>query len=82
VSPELRPKALAVVHEGRLAVLHADCRKQAHVVDEVIAKVASSRQGGPTYCVDYLDGIWTCTCRAEGDCPHIAAVQLVTGHAA
>jgi hypothetical protein len=82
MSPELRPKALAVIRSGRLTVMHTNCRKQAHVIDEVIAKVQSSRQGGPTYAIDYLDGIWDCTCRAEGECAHIAAVQLVTGHAA
>jgi hypothetical protein len=27
------------------------------------------------------DSRWLCSCEAEGDgCPHIAAVQLVTGH--
>lgn len=27
------------------------------------------------------DGQWLCSCEMEGDgCPHIAAVQLVTGH--
>lgn len=78
----LRPRALAVLRTGRLTVLKADCRKDAHVVDEVIARVQSSRDGGSAYAVDYLDGVWTCTCRAEAECPHIAAVRLVTGHAA
>lgn len=81
MTPELRPKALAVLHTGRLTVLRADCRKDAHTVDEVIARVRSSREGGPAYAVDFLDGIWSCTCRAGGDCPHVAAAQLVTGHA-
>lgn len=81
MTPDLRRKALAVLRTGRLTVLHSTCRKTAHEVDEVIARVQSSRDGGPAYCVDFLDGAWTCTCRAGGDCPHVAAVQLVTGHA-
>lgn len=81
MTPELRRKALAVLREGRLTILHATCRKTAHDVDEVIARVRSSRQGGPNYAIDFLDGTWTCTCRAGSDCPHIAAAQIVTGHA-
>lgn len=76
----LRRRALAILRESRCTVLHATCRKVAHIVDEVIARVQSSREGGPAYCVDLLDGLWTCTCRAGGDCPHVTAVQMVTGH--
>lgn len=77
-----RAKALAVLREGRLTVLRAECRKTAHEVDEVIARVQSSRQGGPAYAVDLSFGQWTCTCRdgADGTCPHASAVKLVTGH--
>lgn len=77
----LRPKALSVLREGRLTLLRVDCVKSSHEVDQVIARVQSSRQGGPAYCVDFLDGVWTCTCRLGGGCGHVAAVQLVTGHA-
>lgn len=77
----LRPKALSVLREGRLEIRHSACRRYGHVVDEVVARVASSRQGGPAYAVDFLDGVWTCTCRQETGCAHIAAVQLTTGHA-
>jgi hypothetical protein len=81
VTPDLRRKALAVLREARLTILHAECRKTAQDVDEVIARVRSSREGGPSYCVDFLDGVWTCTCRDGGGCAHVAAVQIVTGHA-
>jgi hypothetical protein len=77
----LRSKALSVLREGRLTVLRADCVKQSHVVDQVIARVRSSRQGGPAYAVDFLDGVWDCTCTRPAPCAHVAAVQLVTGHA-
>lgn len=75
-----RLKALTVIREGRLTMLHTECRKTAHDVDEVIAKVISSREGGPVYCVDFLGGVWTCTCSVD-DCAHVGAAQLVTGHA-
>lgn len=76
-----RRSALAALRSGRVTVLHAECRKTAHDVDEVIARVRSSRDGGPTYAVDLLDETWTCTCRdGGGSCGHVHAVQLVTGH--
>lgn len=81
MTPDTRRKALAVLREARLTLLHVTCRRTAHEVDEVIARVRSSREGGPNYCVDLLDGVWTCTCRAGGDCAHVAAAQIVTGHA-
>jgi hypothetical protein len=81
MTPDLRKKALAVLREGRLHLLHVTCRRTAHDVDEVIARVRSSRDGGPAYAVDFLDGTWTCTCRDGGGCAHVAAAQIVTGHA-
>jgi len=74
-----RSKALAVIREGRLTLLHVACRQVAHEVDEVIARVQSSRQGGPAYAVDLAGMQWSCTCRAGRGCPHIVAVRLVTG---
>ena len=77
----LRRKALAVIREGRLTVLMAS--HVVHVVDGVVARVESSRVGSGPYVVDLLeDGQWVCTCRATEVCPHIAAAQIVTGHAA
>ncbi len=75
-----RRKALAVVRESRLTLLHVHADERFEV-QEVVARVRSSRAGGATYAVDYLDGTWTCTCRAGGGCPHDLAARLVTGHA-
>ena len=78
----LRRKALTIIREGRLTVLLAECRKASDVVDGVVARVTSSRPGVSSYVVDWLeDGVWVCTCRATEVCPHIAATQIVTGHA-
>ena len=78
----LRRKALAVIREGRLTVLLAECSKASHVVDGVVARVESSRAGAGPHFVDLLeDGQWVCTCPAAEVCPHIAAAQIVTGHA-
>jgi hypothetical protein len=76
----MRAKALAIYREGRLHLLHVTCRRTAHDVDEVIARVRSSREGGPAYAVDLLDGVWSCTCGDGSGCAHVAAVQLATGH--
>ncbi|MER7063998.1 hypothetical protein [Streptomyces albidoflavus] len=32
-----------------------------------------------TYLVRFNGGCWSCTCK-DVDCPHVAAVQMVTGH--
>lgn len=77
----LRSKALSVLREGRLQIRHTACRKYSHIVDEVVARVLSSRTGGGAYAVDFLDGVWTCTCRQGTGCGHIAAAQLATGYA-
>ena len=37
MTPELRRKSLAVLRTGRLRLLHVECRKTSHEVDEVIA---------------------------------------------
>ena len=78
----LRRKALTIIREGRLTVLMAECPNSSHVVDGAVVRVQSSRLGVSPYIVDLLeDGVWGCTCRAAGGCPHIAAAQIVTGHA-
>lgn len=74
---EIRPKALAALREGRVAVVLAALDGQ-----RIQANVSSSRPERTTpYIVDRWAeaGDWSCTCRRE-DCPHIAAVQLVTGY--
>lgn len=76
----LRAKALAVLRTGRLSVISAKA-EPGNVVVDVTAAVQSSRIGGLTYAVDYSFGSWSCTCREQYGCAHIAAAQLVTGHA-
>ena len=77
----LRRKALTIIREGRLSVLMVS--HVAYVVYAVVARVTSSRPGVSPYIVDLLEGgVWVCTCRATEVCPHIAATQIVTGHAA
>ena len=82
----LRRKALAIIREERLTILVAKCHGDLHVADVVTARVQSSRLGNGRllHAVDFNllgNGRWTCTCRADGVCPHIWAAQLVTGHA-
>ncbi len=92
-SKRLRAKALAILREGRCTIRLAtgpsgwdpseDTEPQT-----VLAVVQSSRLGGPPYAVDRTPtsfepgaGEWFCTCRQQGYCAHIHAVQLVTGWA-
>ena len=73
---EIRPRALACLRDGRVAIKRAEGGR-------IIAAVRSSRNPDVVYIVDRypsLEAAWFCTCRADGGCPHIAAVQLVTGH--
>ena len=86
----LRRKALTILREGRLTVLTAKHTDDGWV-GGVVARVKSSRPGVGPYFVDLLwSGQWVCTCPAGRGrqwsvpievCPHIAAVQIVTGHA-
>lgn len=82
MSDPLRPKALAVLREARLTVLHARA-DDAHRVLEALVQVKSSRQGGPTYAVDLTFGQWSCTCVGSRTrrCAHETAARMVTGHA-
>ena len=78
----LRRKALTIIREGRLTVLMAESRQASRVVEGVVARVESPRPGAGPYVVDLLDnGQWVCTCPGTEVCPHIAAAQIVTGHA-
>jgi len=76
----VRSRALACLREGRVTILLAEPSDDGPAV--VLAAVGSSRTGGPTYAVDFTPrNGWTCTCNRP-DCPHVAAVQIVTGQAA
>jgi uncharacterized Zn finger protein len=79
---EIRPKALAALRSGRVAITLASLEGQ-----RIQATVESSRPERTTpYIVDRWAGSavgqWSCTCGNPTDdyCAHIAAVQLVTGH--
>lgn len=76
----LRSKALTVLRSGRLTVIRTASTAD-NTVAEFTAKVQSSREGGATYAVDLAFGRWSCTCGSHDICAHIAAAQLVTGHA-
>ncbi len=89
----LRAKALAILREGRCTIRLATGPPGWNPSEDtepqtVLAVVQSSRLGGPPYAVDRTPrpnepgaGTWYCTCREQGDCAHIHAVQLVTGWA-
>ena len=80
----LRGRALAILREGRLTVVYARTSRDGGAVpDQLIVAVRSSRDGGGTYAIDFLDGVWTCTCRDGAQnrpCAHMEAARLVTGH--
>lgn len=81
MSDSHRTSALAILRSGRLTMLHVLSAGDA--VHQVVARVQSSRTGGPRYAVDLLDGRWACTCSAwtqANRCSHLLAVQMVTDH--
>lgn len=73
----LRTRALAILREGRCQVLISKWDGHSETPECVVFRVRSSREGGRPYAVDFLDGVWSCTCGTE-PCAHVAAVQLVT----
>lgn len=78
----LRSRALAILREGRLTVIYARNTGDSEP-DQLVVAVRSSRDGGGTYAIDFLDGAWTCTCRDGAQnrpCAHMEAARLVTGH--
>jgi len=77
MSADVRSQACAYARNGSISVVSAtpaseDGRQAGHV----IAYVAGQSR---TYQVTLGKRGWSCTCE-EPDCPHSAAVQLVTGH--
>ena len=81
----VRAKALGYLRDGAVTVVHARSSQTTsiYVATEPFApyEVVALVQGhSGRHVVDYLDGVWTCTCPAGGGCAHVAAVQLVTGH--
>jgi uncharacterized Zn finger protein len=86
MSTDLRTRALPILREGRACIVRAE---PGQVITDpawsVIALVTSSRTPDLRYVVDFDAGEWACTCGAgittPGPCAHVAAIQLVTGHA-
>lgn len=73
---DVRTRALGYLRTGATRVVHARSPKDGTPPHEVVATVQGHQR---KHVVDYIDGAWTCTCQITG-CPHIAAVQIVTGH--
>lgn len=78
---DLRSKALGYLRSGAVTVLGANTfaagpRQPFRVLADVVGHRSTYRV---THWSDHDSG-WSCTCRMEG-CAHVAAVQLVTGHA-
>lgn len=74
--PDIRQKACGYLRDGKVTLLKADFREGPRQPYEVMAHVEGHRS---VRMVRLDNGRWTCTCREPG-CPHVAAVQLVTGH--
>lgn len=78
---DLRAAALHYLRSGAVTVLVANSwehgpRRPYRVLADVVGYRSTHRV---TFWVDVPEE-WTCTCRAE-QCAHVAAVQLITGHA-
>lgn len=80
-----RSAALGVLRAGRVCVVwaHGD---RASPPYEVMAVVAPSAPGRPTYVVDLMPDVgWCCTCprwfgATPRGCKHVAAVCMITGY--
>jgi hypothetical protein len=79
----MRSKALARLRSNQVMIRRAFTDEGEIWPSVILALVRSSRDGVAPYVVDLSDGWWRCTCRAglrEERCPHVLAVQMVTGH--
>ncbi|MEV5710085.1 hypothetical protein [Actinoallomurus sp. NPDC052274] len=76
MSTDVRAKALGYLRDGRVTVSAATFAGLARVPYDVLAYVDGYRS---TYIVRLVLDTWACSCATAG-CPHVAAVQLVTGH--
>lgn len=74
---DIRSKALNYLRSGAVNVFHAQSPRDGTPAREVNALVQGHKG---RYVVDFIGGIWSCTCGRPSPCPHVAAVQLVTGH--
>lgn len=79
-SSQTRDKTLGYLRDGAVRVLAAQPPREGE--PQRAAEVRAHVDGyTSTYIVAFNGDGWGCTCPAIGDsCPHVAAVQLVTGH--
>lgn len=77
----VRNQALAYLRNGNVIIRWAETRMAGPRRPYLVKADVIGQQS--TYLIEFdedkNDGAWTCTC-GNGDCRHIAAVQLVTGH--
>jgi len=73
---DVRTQACAYLRNGKVTVLSATWDGDGRRADAAYAQVAGR---SATYLVELSLKGWSCTCERPADCPHIAAVQLVTG---
>ncbi len=72
---DVRAQACAYLRAGKVRVCSAGPGNY-HPPEWVRARVEGQSS---TYFVRLADGRWVCSCGEDG-CPHVAAVQLCTGH--
>lgn len=73
---DVRAQACSYLRDARVTI------REAISQDQPRPWMVSARVVGysSTYVVALADGAWSCTCHRPAECPHVAAVQLVTGH--
>lgn len=76
MATDVRSQACAYLRNGKVTVLAATWDGDARRADEVHAEVVGQ---SATYLVGLSLKGWSCSCDRPADCPHIAAVQIVTG---
>ncbi|SET50746.1 hypothetical protein SAMN05421811_103258 [Nonomuraea wenchangensis] len=76
---DVRSQACSYLRAGKVTVFAATGRDDN---DRPLAVRAHMQgQSGRYFVRRNYDGRWLCSCETgEADCPHVAAVQLVTGH--
>jgi hypothetical protein len=75
----VRRNALKAYREGRVTIRSIVFRDEAAL--RAIGVAAKVRGYNGLYEIDYDGHRWACTCGVDIGCPHVRAVQLVTGHA-
>jgi hypothetical protein len=76
VSGDVRAKALNYLRGERVRIISA-ATPEGHLRPSEVTAYVSGFRGRHT--VRFDGGMWSCTCRDDGGCAHVAGVQLVTG---